>query len=676
MLIKKFVVVYLLFSGFGVEKSWANCRSLAQRFLASLGMSGKKQFVPSVRFEDEKLHSFVVPVIAGTGWVPPGLLGVEGFVQAEKILSKVRKSPRVIALFEIPLEERKGDLKRLPSFTIGNRHATNLEIFEKYLFKLSTRYSGFFANLESKFEVSRVKILATYLKYAKSPLGAIQGQIDSHANLFQSYGLSAVQSLEMAIALGHVETKDLQELVPKLTKIFNSKVLVASGVEETPFETITEADFILSYGARFGSLPIREIDEVASAVHVAAYSVQRGPLNFLEVISRIDTRLREVLFRIGLPSVNENFSKVDPDYEHSMLLSPWKAFRERVAWSFADRKIVNEQAISKIKNIFILDQIYTLIAEYYERGLLILTDDYQKDAFIGNLITFGLCDFILGWTGVQTATQAFQKSKVWKDAKSQFLANRYKELKQTDSLLTWWKAFKEFKKDKIKRRLEDYPYPAEFSEQNGTVYENLAAMKFYFDNDLWLFVRTLPDFTAREFRRQWELAPYYAYASGAWLWDFASRGKSLAVQGGTATFVGISGLQLFLAGVYPDPTIEPEDRIITVLWKSFLVSTWMATSSNIRYSLVLKNLQQYWERKFPTIKRGLSPEVVAQNQKKQLLRTRVAGGANALVGGVTFISLWQSPLDQWFNKEGGGHDQAEAFWEELVEEILPEEDRK
>ncbi len=625
------------------------------------------------RLADENLQSWILPILKNAGWIEGDLSRAADWSKAESQLSRMRRSSRIIALLELPISSTGQGPKRVPGFRVGARSATNLEVFQKYLNQLNSKYGRRLLQLEQEFNVSTAEIFSIYLKYSRMPLGLIIDNIESHAKLFQDYGLSLKNSALMAVALGHVPNQDLVEWVPYVTKVFNSKIAHGGGVEDSPYEMFTKAEFVVSYATRFGSIPLSEIAEVAESVHLAAHSVQRGALSFLEVISRLDTRLQEALFRMGEPSVNAQFERFVPEYEYNLIsLNPWKAFKERIAWSFNSRKIINEESIRKIRNVFLIDQIYTLICETAVRGMSIVTDDYQRYKFITNLVTFGLNDFVLGWTGVETASNAMSKSIAWKNAKAQFLRNRYDELKTSTNFIKKWAAFRELKIDEFKRYSADYPFPSRFSESNGTFYENLGLMKQTFETDPVGFFKMFPDYLNREISRQARYLPYYFYKSADWGLEFASQGKLIFKSGFLTTGVGISGLQFLSATFQPDENIEVEDRFITVLWSSFMVATWMATSSNLRYALVLRNLQNYWEKKFPTKLRGMDLDLIKQNQSKQIVRTRIAGGTNALVGGLGFIVVWQNPLDSWFEEKGGARDQIEELWDEFEAWLLKE----
>jgi hypothetical protein len=615
-----FLTLYILF--FGSTHSFGNCFNFARNIAHRLGMAHKPEIPPEVRFKDSVLNDLVVPVLVQAGWAPEALLEVKNYSAALKQLNRLRRDPRVLSLFEVPHRPQGLLGQRLisPSRQEG-RPANALEIFSDHILELKKKYGPLLAKLEADCGVSERDVLGTYLRYAKVSMGLIVDHIDERARLFQEKGLNLKNSLLMAIALGHVPTQELRDALPLIAKTLNAKHEVAKEVFEQPLETFTEADFIVSYGTRFGNIPIREIAEVAPSIHLASHAVGRGALSFLEVLARLDSRLTDALFRMGDPLINPQFRAFLPDHEHTLVsMNPWKAFKERIAWSFENRKIINEEAVRKIRNVFLIDQIYTLICESLVRGTAILTDEYQRLKFITNLVTFGLNDFVLGWTGVETASDSLRKSKIWKEARTRFLENRVNEFREGRRYLAFLAAKKDLTLDQLRSRLTENPG--------------------------------------------------YLNKLGAFGFEFTERGQMLFKSGFLTTGVGISALQLFSATFEPDPEIEVEDRVITVLWTSFMVATWMATSSNIRYSLVLEKLQRYWEQKFPTKLRNMDPQVVKVNQSKQIFRTRVAGGVNAMVGGIGFIVAWQNWLDPWFEQEDGLRDDMEAVWDEFEEWLL------
>ena len=70
-------------------------------------------------------------------------------------------------------------------------------------------------------------------------------------------------------------------------------------------------------------------------------------------------------------------------------------FLERLAWGLKDRQLANNDILKRIANMVAIEMFMTTVAEYTSRGER-FWDEF--DEFTADLITFTLCEIVLGWS--------------------------------------------------------------------------------------------------------------------------------------------------------------------------------------------------------------------------------------------------------------------------------------
>lgn len=468
-------------------------------------------------FQIRKVATSVLAGLVGQTEIPKGKL--RGRFDRE--MRHLRFNPRIMQLLGLPIKTTKRNkilpienpFPSLPPLAPRD-FSEDTEIMIRAVTHFIKKNERHFEGFSEKLGVGPVEFLDAYLRVNDLPIDQLSERAFASTLFSNHFQLSPAKSFLYSLYLNLHPVSDLAEFVPVAAKAFG----------------VPTEEFLDIYAKRFANLPPKDLGQLAEAIIQGSEMLGLDKFVFLERLAFIDLRIKDVLERMAVPKLG--------DFE----LTPWRTFREKIAWKIKDRQIMDPNAMQSLKIMFMIDSAYAWGTEgplrfAVSKGAL----GYQVFDASANVIMAAIVDFFLSWKSMSTATGAALASNVYQTHRVHQLKDQVEHSQNLALKFTKWVAL-----------------------QKATLIQNLRSRSSYRYSELIVG----------------RMALMGAVGVGAGL-----------IGGGVVQ--GVDHLIFRL-----DPSLSVEDRFLATLFYAGISGAWMGFSAAPRY-LGIMTLSKRLSNKFP-----------------------------------------------------------------------------